>query len=49
MVLPASRSASVSPMHAMAVMPLSTAALTLCATTSSLSPFWRRSEWPMMA
>ena len=39
MVLPASRSASVSPMHAMAVIPPSTAALTLLATDSSDSPF----------
>jgi len=39
MVLPASRSASVSPMHAMAVIPPSTAALTLLATVSSDSPF----------
>ena len=48
-VLPASRSAPVSPMHAIAVSPASTTALTFCATMASDSPFCRRSEWPTMA
>ena len=49
MVRPASRSASVSPRHAMTVRPLSMAAVVLAAMSSFVSPFWRRSLWPRMA
>jgi hypothetical protein len=48
-VVPASRSASVSPTHTIGTSPFASAAAALAATSSSLSPcIARRSEWPTM-
>jgi len=48
-MLPASRSASVSPTHTIGISPAASAALVRALTVSSVSPkYWRRSLWPMI-